>query len=423
LLILARVLQGAGGGGMQPLAQAILLESFPPQRHGVAMAVYGIGVVVAPVVGPTLGGWITDSYSWRWIFYINLPVGLLALLMINTFVEDPPYLRNRASGTIDYLGFGFMALWLGALQLVLDKGQEVDWFSTRWICWTALLSTVAFLCFIARELNTGQPIVHLSILSNRNFLVGTIMVTLYSVVLYGITSMLPLFLQVLMGYPALQSGMAVSPRGIGSILSMVVAGVAVSYVDERILLACGFGLLGVSSLMLSHLNLEIAMSSVVVANLINGFAGGLIFVPLTTMAMGRLPRNEIGNAAGIYNLMRNIGGSVGIASMMTCLVRGAQKHQAYLSQNVTPGSSLVRALVHGLQTKLISGGTDAFTAHRKALGMIYGMTQRQASLLSYIDNFRLLGVLALICCPLPFFFVAVRKKAPVAKMDANAELS
>jgi DHA2 family multidrug resistance protein len=423
MLILARVLQGAGGGGMQPLAQAILLESFPPQRHGVAMAVYGIGVVVAPVVGPTLGGWITDSYSWRWIFYINLPVGLLALLMINTFVEDPPYLRNRASGTIDYLGFGFMALWLGALQLVLDKGQEVDWFSTRWICWTALLSTVAFLCFIARELNTGQPIVHLSILSNRNFLVGTIMVTLYSVVLYGITSMLPLFLQVLMGYPALQSGMAVSPRGIGSILSMVVAGVAVSYVDERILLACGFGLLGVSSLMLSHLNLEIAMSSVVVANLINGFAGGLIFVPLTTMAMGRLPRNEIGNAAGIYNLMRNIGGSVGIASMMTCLVRGAQKHQAYLSQNVTPGSSLVRALVHGLQTKLISGGTDAFTAHRKALGMIYGMTQRQASLLSYIDNFRLLGVLALICCPLPFFFVAVRKKAPVAKMDANAELS
>jgi DHA2 family multidrug resistance protein len=410
MLIFARVLQGVGGGGMQPLAQAILLESFPPRQHGVAMAVYGVGVVVAPVVGPTLGGWITDSYSWRWIFYINLPVGMLAMMMINMFVEDPPYLRQRASGTIDYLGFSFMALWLGALQLVLDKGQEMDWFSTRWICWTALLSTVAFVCFITRELIIRQPIVRLRVLTNRNFLVGTVITAIYGVILYGITSMLPLFLQTLLGYPALDSGLAVSPRGIGSILAMVVAGAAVSYVDERILLACGFGLMGFSALMLSHLNLQIAMSSVVVANLLNGFASGLIFVPLTTMTMSRLPKDEIGNAAGIYNLMRNIGGSVGIAAITTTLVRGSQRHQAYLTQNITPGSSLVRSLLHGLHAKFLYGGADGFTAHRKALGMLYGMTQRQASLLAYMDNFRLLGVLAMICFPLPFFFAAVRRK-------------
>ncbi|HKF47721.1 MAG TPA: DHA2 family efflux MFS transporter permease subunit, partial [Terracidiphilus sp.] len=194
MLILARILQGVGGGGMQPLAQSILLESFPPVQHGKAMAVYGMGIVVAPVIGPTLGGWITDSYSWRWIFYINLPVGILAFFLAGLFIEDPPYLRVAFRGAIDGLGFGLMALWLGAMQLVLDKGQEADWFETNWICWTAFISALALVAFVVRELSHDEPIVQLRILLNRNFAVGTLIAGLYGFILYSVTALLPLFL-------------------------------------------------------------------------------------------------------------------------------------------------------------------------------------------------------------------------------------
>src|SRR5271166_5212481 len=205
MLIVARVLQGIGGGGMQPLAQSILLESFPPRKHGTAMAVYGIGIVVAPVIGPTLGGWITDSYSWRWIFYINLPVGLLALFMANLFIEDPPYLRHARRVAIDALGFALMAVWLGSLQLVLDKGQEADWFEANWIRWVSALSVTAFLGFVAREFLCRDPIVQLHALANRNLLFGTMIAGIYGVALYGVTVLLPLFLQTVLGYSALDS--------------------------------------------------------------------------------------------------------------------------------------------------------------------------------------------------------------------------
>src|ERR1035437_4331076 len=359
MLIVARILQGVGGGGMQPLAQAILLESFPPSKHGTAMAVFGVGIVVAPVIGPTLGGWITDSYSWRWIFYINLPVGLLALFMVNLFIEDPPYLRKAFRGAIDYLGFGIMAIWLGTLQLVLDKGQEADWFAAPWIRWTAAVSTLALISFIMREFTSREPIVQLRILGNRNFLVGTVITCLYGFVLYGVTAILPLFLQTLMGYSAMESGLTVTPRGMGSLLSMIVVGILVNYIDGRILLACGFAIFGYSSLLLSHINFAISMGSVAWPNFINGFAGGFVFVPLTTMAMGLLRKQEIGNAAGIYNLMRNIGGSIGIASVTTLLVRGAQTHQKYLAANVSAGNPTAMALLQGLQAKFSLGGGSA----------------------------------------------------------------
>jgi DHA2 family multidrug resistance protein len=411
MLIAARILQGVGGGGMQPLAQSILLESFPPEEHGTAMAAYGIGIVVAPVVGPTLGGWITDSYSWRWIFYINLPVGILALLMVNAFVEDPPYIRQAFRGAIDYLGFGLMAIWLGTLQLLLDKGQEADWFGADWIRWVAAASVIALIAFVVREFTQREPIVQLRILGDRNFSVGTLITCLYGFVLYGSTAMLPLFLQTLMGYPAMDSGLAVSPRGIGSMLSMVVVGILVRYVDSRVLLACGFGILGYSTFLLSHVNLDISMASVALPNLINGFAGGFIFVPLTTMTMGRLRREEVGNAAGIYNLMRNIGGSIGIATVTTFLVRGSQVHQSYLVANVTAKNPAMTGLLQGLQAQLCTRGFDAYTAHQKALGMLYGLLQQQASLLSYADNFRLLGLLSLLCIPLALLFRRVQRRS------------
>jgi DHA2 family multidrug resistance protein len=400
MLIVARVLQGIGGGGMQPLAQSILLESFPPYQHGTAMAVYGVGIVVAPVIGPTLGGWITDSYSWRWIFLINLPVGLLALFMANLFIEDPPYLRNAFRGAIDYLGFGLMAVWLGAMQLVLDKGQEVDWFAAGWIRWLAGVSTVALLGFVVREFRTREPIVQLRILGNRNFGMGTIIAGLYGFTFYGVIAMLPLFLQTLLGYSALDSGLTVSPRGIGSLLSMIVVGFLVNHIDGRILLACGFAIFGYSTLLLSHINIGISMGSVAMPNFINGFAGGFVFVPLTTMSMGLLRKQEIGNASGIYNLMRNIGGSIGIASITTLLVRNSQIHQNYLGANLTAGSPAAMGTLAGLTAKFSTGGADGFTAHQEALGALYLSVQQQAAVLAYADIFRLLGYLSLLCIPL-----------------------
>lgn len=410
MLIVARVLQGLGGGGMQPLAQSILLESFPPHKLGTAMAVYGMGIVVAPVIGPTLGGWITDSYSWRWIFYINLPVGMLALYMANIFIEDPPYLGQKFKGAIDYLGFGLMAVWLGSLQLVLDKGQEADWFEARWIRVVSVVCAAAFVGFIVRELTNREPIVQLRILLDRNFAVGTAITTLFGFSLYGVTALLPLFLQTLMGYSALDSGLAVSPRGLGSLAAMMVVGILVNYVDGRILLALGIAGFAYSSLLLSHINLSISIGSVAVPNFMNGFAGGFIFVPLTTMTMGRLRKQEMGNAAGIYNLMRNIGGSVGIATVTTFLVRGAQTHQCYLAGHVTPTDSIAAAAFQGLQERFFHAGASIALARQDALGAIYRSIEQQAALLAYADNFRLIAYLALVCIPLLMLFTRMRHR-------------
>ena len=394
---------------MQPLAQSILLESFPPYQQGTAMAVFGVGIVVAPVIGPTLGGWITDSYSWRWIFFINLPVGMLALFMANLFIEDPPYLRQAFRGAIDYLGFGLMAVWLGAMQLVLDKGQEADWFAAGWLRWTAAASAIALLCFILREFRIPEPIVQLRILGRRNFFVGTVITGLYGVLLYGVTAMLPLFLQTSLGYSALDSGWAVSPRGIGSLLSMIVVGFLVNHIDGRILLACGFAIFGYSTILLSHINLGISMGSVAMPNFINGFAGGFVFVPLTTMSMGLLRKQEIGNASGIYNLMRNIGGSIGIAGITTLLVRNSQIHQNYLVQNVAMPNPQFASAFGQLAARLQHSGLDPAAAQNSAFGLFYKLVQQQSALLAYVDNFRWLGWMALACVPAALLFHRVRR--------------
>ncbi|MFZ0302630.1 MAG: DHA2 family efflux MFS transporter permease subunit [Terracidiphilus sp.] len=408
MLILARIVQGVGGGGMQPLAQSILLESFPRGQHGKAMAVYGTGIVVAPVIGPTLGGWITDSFSWRWIFYINLPVGVLALFLAATFIEDPPYVRARIRESIDVLGFACMALWLGTLQLVLDKGQESDWFGAVWIRFTLAVSVVAFIAFIARELRCREPIVQLRILLNRNFATGTLITGLYGFVLYSTTALLPLLLQTLLGYSALDSGLAVSPRGLGSMISMLIAGALANRIDSRHMLTFGFIVLGVSTFMLGHVNFEISMMTVALPNFFNGFAGGFIFVPLTTMAMSRLRKQEIGNAAGIYNLVRNIGGSIGIATATTLLVRRSQIHQNFLAADFS-ASDAASGIVRGLEASLYNSGASLYDAHQKAFGAIYNLLQQQASLLAYVDNFRILGFLSFVCIPFVFLFRTSQK--------------
>ncbi|PYM26583.1 MAG: EmrB/QacA family drug resistance transporter [Candidatus Rokuibacteriota bacterium] len=409
MLIVARVLQGMGGGALQPIAQAILLESFPPARRGVAMATFSMGIIVAPILGPTLGGWITDEYSWRWVFYINLPIGLLALLLVLSFIEDPPYLERSRFRRMDYLGFAFMSLWLGALQIMLDKGQEEDWFSSSRIRVLAVVSVIAMVCFVVRELVTDEPIVNFSVLRERNFAVGTLLITMLGVVLYGTTAMLPLFLQTLLGYSALDSGLAVSPRGLGALFSAFMVGRLIGIVDSRLLLAVGFGALAFSGWMYSHLTLDIAMGSVVIASIINGAATGLIFVPLSTTALGLVPRERMGNATGIYNLMRNIGAGVGISLMTTFLARSAQAHQATLAAHVTPYDPATQQWLQSARDALSAHG-NPFTAPAQALGLLYAAVVRQAALLAFLDNFRLITLAALVCLPLLLLFRRTRAR-------------
>ena len=413
ILIIARVLQGMGGGALQPIAQAVLLESFPPSRRGAAMALYGMGVVVAPIIGPTLGGWITDNYSWRWIFYVNLPVGAVAAFMANTFVEDPPYLRNQKPGRIDYIGFGLMALGLSALELTLDLGQQKDWFSSPFIVFTAISCAVLIISFIVWELFTPEPIVNLRVFLNRNFAVGCALIASVGIVLYGSTALLPLFLQTLLGYPAVESGMAVSPRGIGAIVSMVIVGRLISKLDSRYLITFGFVVLTISIYMFTGLNLYIAQSNIVYPMLVSGFALGFIFVPLTTMTMATLPQDQIGNATGIYNLMRNTGGSVGISLLAFLLTRGSQIHQNYLVEQINQYNIAFQQTFQQLKAGFIAQGVDAVTATQQAYQAIYGMVVKQAMVLSYLDCFWLLTVLCALCIPAAFLFKRVVHAKPI----------
>jgi DHA2 family multidrug resistance protein len=391
LLIVARVLQGIGGGVLQPTAQAVLMESFPFEKRGQAMSVYGMGIIVAPIIGPTLGGWITDNYSWRWIFYINIPVGIIAALMALRTIENPPYLQRVGRATIDYVGFGLMALWLATFQIVMDKGQEEDWFASTWIVWITAVSVVLLVAFVVRELLVEEPIVDLRVLRNRNFAVGTTLMTIVGGVLYGTTAMLPLFLQTLLGYPALQSGLAVSPRGFGSMASMIIVGRLIGKIDSRLLMAFGFLVLAYSMYALSHVNLEIGMSTVIWPNVVNGFAMGFIFVPMTTTAVATLRREQMSNATGIFSLMRNLGGGIGISAVTTLLARGSQTHQAQLAHHFTPYSVEFRRQFDVLSASL---GPD------RAYAALYGILRRQASLLAFVDNFRWLVVVCVLCVPL-----------------------
>ncbi len=403
MLIAARVLQGAAGGGLQPVSQAVLLESFPREKRGQAMAVFGMGIILSPLLGPLIGGWITDNFSWRWIFYINVPVGILAILMINAFVEDPPYIRRSKAGGIDYYGLGFLAIALTAIQVVFDKGQEADWFAAVWVRWFVAIAAVTFVAFIVHEFQTESPIVNLRVLRNSNLATGTFLIGLLGVIIYGTTALLPLFLQDLIGYTAFSSGMAVAPRGIGAILSMILAARLIGRVDERVLMAIGILIRGASLFMLGDLNLTMGMSNIVWPNIVNGFANGFLFVPLTTMTMKTLPRELTGAGTGLYNLMRNLGASLGISMVTTLLVRGQQAHQNVLVAHLNPSNPVYWNNLQGLSHFLARSAGSA-DAPRLAMGALYRNLVQQAVLCSYIDDFKLLGVLSLVCLPFLLFF-------------------
>jgi DHA2 family multidrug resistance protein len=396
MLIVARVLQGAGGGALQPLAQSIMLESFRPAQRGTAMAVYGVGVVCAPILGPTLGGWLTDTWSWRWAFYINVPVSILAVFMISLFVEDPPYLRKSRPGRIDAVGFGLMAVGLATLQILLDKGQQADWFGALWLRWMAGVSALSLLAFIFWELRVPEPLVNLRILKNRNFAVACALFFLFGAAIYGLVTLQPLFLEELLGYTALNAGLTVTPRGMGAFVALFVVGALIGRLGGRRLAAFGFITFSVSAFMFSRVSLQMAPVNILAANLLSGFGTGFIFVPLTTVGLGTLRNDQIGNAAGIQNLVRNIGGSVGIAVVATMLNRLAQAHQVFMTAGVSPLNPIYQQKFAALQSALLSHFSPA-DARVRAQTIIYDIVRQQTGYWAFMDLFYWFMLVGIAC--------------------------
>jgi len=415
MILVARAVQGAGGGALQPISQAILLESFPPSQRGLAMAVFGLGVVVAPIIGPTLGGWLTDQYTWRWAFYINIPVGVLAVLLIGRFVTDPPYIRNARPGRIDAIGLGLLAIWLAAMQVILDKGQEADWFGATWIRWLTAVLIVGFVAFLWRELAAANPIVDLRILSNRNFAVGCVLIGLFGAVIYGVITLLPLYYQTLMGYTAGLAGITVAPRGVGAVLIMPVIGYLASRVDNRLFITAGFGLFGISSVWFANLTLAMGQWSMIWPIIISGAAAGMVFVPLSTTTMGTLRNEQIGNATGLYNLLRNIGGSVGISVVETLIERHTQVHRDELAKHLRPGNSVFEDLYRQVDSYLRMRG--AGMPAERAYALLNSQLNQQAETWSYVDVFRYLAVACFLCIPVVWLLrkvVGKKGAAPAA---------
>jgi MFS transporter, DHA2 family, multidrug resistance protein len=393
VLLISRVIQGAGGGGLQPMAQAILADTFPPEKRGLAFSVYGVTAVVAPAIGPTLGGWITDSYTWRWIFLMNLPVGILAIFLVLSFVEDPPYLIRVSlrKARIDYIGFGLLAIAISSLQIVLDKGQEDDWFGSNFILTLTVISGVFLFALIVWELIVKNPILDIRLFRNFNFATSCLMMFMVGAASFSTTVLMPQFLQSLMGYTAQSAGMVLSAAAVILLIELPIVGRLTSEIQARYLMAFGWGLLTIAMFFSTRrIDLEISFSSATWLRIAQYVPMGFIFIPATMVAYLGLPQEKSNAVAGLINFVRNMGSSVGTSAVTTILARRAQVHQVMLASHTTLANPAFRDAAGSLAVKLRDGG--AGNSSRQAYAEIYQTVQNQASALSYIDTFWLLGI-------------------------------
>jgi DHA2 family multidrug resistance protein len=411
MLIVFRILQGAGGGGLQPSEQAILADTFAPAKRGMAFAVYGVAVVMAPAIGPTLGGWITDNFSWRWIFFVNIPVGILSLLLTSRLIQDPPYLKRRklSETRIDYIGLGLVALGLGTLQVVLDKGQREDWFESHFILALTVISAVSLIFVVFWEWNHKDPIIDLHLFRERTFAAANFLMFMLGFALLGSTLLLPLFMQTLLGYTAERSGMALSPGGFAIMVMMPIVGFLLSRWNPRWLMMFGLTMLSFSLFHMTTFDLGVDFHTVMMARVFQATGLAFLFVPINTAAYAFLPRDKNNAASGLMNLARNIGGSVGISFVTTLLARRTQFHQVRLSENLSAANPQFQSALHGMTSNFSGGGSGPGTALQQAYAMMQSNVIRQATMLAYIDNFWLLGVI--IFCLIPCVFL-IRKPKP-----------
>ncbi len=410
VILVARILQGAGGGALQPLSQSILLESFPIQKRSMSMAAYGLGIVLAPVLGPTLGGWLTDTWSWRYAFYINIPIGILAVIMISRFVHDPPYIKNAKVGAFDNIGFGLLVVWTGCLQIVLDKGQEDDWFSAAWVRWAVAALVVSLLVWIWHSWTNPRSLVDLHVLKDRNFRTGCFVILLLGMCMYITIAILPLYYQEILGYTAFTAGVVVGPRGIGSFCGSPIIGFLGSRIDNRKLLCAGFLGFAVCSFIFGTVNLSIGPYTLLLPIMLTGFALSFVFVPMSTMMMATITNKNMGAATGLANMLRNIGGSVGIAMATTAIIRRADLHQNELSANL-PQSSAVLQQKSAMIAQYLGHHIGPASARPGSYGLIYGLMEQQAAMLAYVDVFRWTAVLAVICACAAWLFKKPAKHA------------
>jgi DHA2 family multidrug resistance protein len=415
LLVGARILQGLGGGPLIPLSQAILMEIFPARQRGMAMAIWGLGVMVSPIVGPTVGGWITDNYSWRWIFYLNLPFGAVALALGSAFLEDPPgsaEAHSRSTGPLDGVGLALLVTSVGALQIALDQGQRLDWFDSSAITGLVVLGVVALVTLVWWELTVAYPIVDLRVLANRTFALGTLLMTLVGFGLYGSFVLLTFYAEHLLRYDALTAGWVLAPGGIGSLVSLAIGGRLVDRIDPRWLVSIGMAIIAYSLFLMGSLSLGADFWAVLWPRLVQGFGMGLVFVPLTTMSLAAVLPRDLPTASGIFNVVRNVGGSVGVALTTTFLSRQTQVHVATLIGHVTPWSAAAADRLARLQDVYLASGSDAETARRQALRHLYDEVQRQASMNAFADDF--LGLAALFAVLVPLVWL-MRRPADIPR--------
>jgi DHA2 family multidrug resistance protein len=414
MLIIFRVLQGIGGGGLQPVSQAILKDTFPPQKLGTAFAVYGMVVVLAPAIGPTLGGWITDNYQWRWIFYMNVPVGILSLLLVSRLIEDPAYLteqvrRVRGKLRIDYIGIGILALCLGSLQVMLDRGQEDDWLNSHFICALAVIFPVALVCFVIWELTREKPIMDLRLFKDRNFAVAAAMIFMFGFVVYSTTVFTPQFVQAFLGYNAEWAGMTQAPGALLMILLMPLVGKLVTKVEARWLIGAGLLLSALALFHMTKLDLQIDFRTAASYRWWLSIGLALLFIPINTASYVGVPEEKGGDVSGTINLLRNIGGSVGISLVETMIARRAQFHQDELVTHVTRAQQSFRTLANGISSDLFHRGLSQSHAAQQAYLRIYDQVIAQATVQSYMDVAWLIAVTCLVMAPL---VLLLRKNDP-----------
>jgi DHA2 family multidrug resistance protein len=406
-LIFFRILQGIGGGALQPISQSILLETFPPRQHGIAMAIFGMGVMFGPIVGPLLGGWITDNWSWHWIFFINIPIGVISVFLTVLFITDPPYME-RAKMKIDYWGLALLVLGLGCLQIVLDKGQQENWFASSFIMWLSIISAVSLISFVFAELSTEHPIVNLRAFRNITFSTGNIIMFLGFFNLFASIVLLPIYLQTLMGYTAFLSGLVLGPGGIATMMAMPIAGNLVNRMNPKYLLASGIVINAYATYLMSQFNLYADFNTVIWPRIVLGIGMGFFFIPLTTMTMSGIKRENMGNAAAIYNLVRNLGGSFGVAFVTTMLSRKAQLHQNHLVENLTPFDTAYQMFSGQSSQFLQYRGLNDFTSESGGLAMMYRELLRQSSMMAFNDAFFLVCII--MVCVLPLVLLMKRGK-------------
>ena len=415
MLIFFRVVQGAGGGGLQPSEQAILADTFPPKQRGMAFAVYGMAVVLAPAIGPTLGGWITDNFEWRWIFFINIPVGLLSLLLTQRLIEDPPYLKQqKKSRRIDYIGLGLLAVGLGFLQVVLDKGERDDWFSSHFILITTIVSLAALVALVIWEWYHEDPIIDLHLFKERSFAIGNFLMFMVGFALLSSTVLLPLFMQTILGYTAEQAGLALMPGGFAILMAMPLIGFLLSKYDARWLLVFGLSLLSFALFFMTRFDPQIDFRTAALARVLQGLGLSCLFVPINTVAYAFLPKEKNNAASGLINLGRNIGGSLGISVVTTMLSRRAQFHQARLTSMANAGNPWFETTLHSLIHKFIAHGASLAQATQQAYAVIANMINQQATMLAYIDDFWLVGWCVVVMIPLVFLMKKVKPGGPMS---------